>query len=111
MGIREDTDELLAVNAMWGYESMAKKALYEFPSIYLHLLDEIFNQKLFQSDNKSNYLLALEAISLQLAQTLCTHSTAHAGEGIEMADKVQHPASLTSHCHWVCKSFAKPHAE
>jgi hypothetical protein len=77
-GFREDTDELLIANAIWCCESMAKKALYDFPAIYSRILDEIFNQNLFRNDEK-NYLVESGAISPQLAEALVQQSNALAG--------------------------------
>lgn len=91
-GIREDAEEFLAANAVWVYESVAKKCMYEFPSIYTHILDEIFNQQLFQGDKK-NYLLESGAISPQLAQVIATRVNALAEGGIKTAVKVRSEAS------------------
>ena len=99
-GFREDTDELLIANAIWCCESMAKKALYDFPAIYSHILDEIFNQNLFCNDEK-NYLVESGAISPQLAQALVQQSNALA----RCCDECQGPTgSLSSHGCWIFES-------
>lgn len=93
-GIREATDELLIANAVWSYESMAKKALYEFPIVYSRILDEIFNQNLFASDKMNdNYLVESGAISPQLARALAEQSNTLKDGGIATRVKVRTEAS------------------
>jgi hypothetical protein len=107
-GFREITDELIVASGMWTCETLIKKALYEIPAVYSHVLDETFNRKLFQSSSSSssspninenhssnsNYMLASGAITPQLAKALRLRSDALLTDsGLETSVKVRQEPS------------------
>jgi hypothetical protein len=90
---------LLVANYIWIGESMAKKALYEFPPVYSSILDGIYN--LFQTAE----LLAKGECSFSIASP----GTYHPDEQSEKIWDRQHvciglTGSFSSNHYWICKS-------